>query len=139
MTGNCICGAVSVSVDTKPEFIHDCNCSLCRKAGAAWGYFTSALVKTSGETTSFVRRDKRDAGSKVHSCKTCGATTHFELTESFKTKHPSADQVGVNMRLFCSDELKGIEVRFPSGEDWPGNGPFAYRRPARVISDDFLW
>ena len=38
MTGTCLCGAVTVTVDDRPDYIHDCNCSLCRKAGAAWGY-----------------------------------------------------------------------------------------------------
>jgi hypothetical protein len=57
VTGTCLCGAVSVTVDTRPEFINDCNCSLCRKAGAAWGYYPSSSVTTSGNTVPFVRRD----------------------------------------------------------------------------------
>ena len=84
MTASCLCGAVSIVIETKPEFINDCNCSLCRKAGAAWGYFPSSAVTTSGNTVPFVRRDKTAPGVEVHSCASCATTTHFVLTESFK-------------------------------------------------------
>jgi hypothetical protein len=139
MTGSCLCGAVSVTIEARPEFIHDCNCSLCRRAGAAWGYFSSGSVTISGNTTFFVRRDKSVAGAEVHSCERCAATTHFELTKSFKAQNPSADQVGVNMKLFDPDELEGVEVRFPDGRNWPGEGPFGYRRAAATIGDTFSW
>ena len=139
MTGHCLCGAVRVTIDAAPEFINDCNCSLCRKAGGAWGYFSSASVSAIGDTVTFVRRDKKAPGVEVHSCKTCGTTTHWMLTKSFKEQNPSADQVGVNMRLFDPDDLKGVEVRFPDGKGWDGEGPFGYRRPALKISDDAPW
>ena len=67
MTGKCLCGAVSVAIETKPQFINDCNCSLCRKVGAAWGYFPSASVKTTGKTISVARGDKKTPGVEVHS------------------------------------------------------------------------
>lgn len=139
MTGNCLCGAVSVTIDDKPEFINDCNCSLCRKVGGVWGYFPSSSVKTIGNTFSFVRRDKKIPGVEVHSCKTCATTTHWVLTKSFKELNPSADRVGVNMRLFNPDELVGVEVRFPNGKDWVGEGPFGHRRTAVTISDSAPW
>ena len=139
MTGSCLCGAVSVTIDAKPEFINDCNCSLCRKVGAAWGYFPSSTVRTAGNTCSVTRRDKEVPGVEVHSCRTCGATTHWVLTQTFKDQNPSADQVGVNMRLFDPDDLEGVEVRFPDGKDWSGEGPFGYRRKALTIGDGALW
>lgn len=139
MTGSCLCGAVSVAIDARPEFVNDCNCSLCRKAGAAWGYFASSSVSTAGPTTSFIRADKATPGVAVHSCARCAATTHFVLTESFKATHAGADVVGVNMRLFDPAELAGVEVRFPNGRDWPGEGPYDYRRPAITLGDGAQW
>ena len=139
MTGKCLCGAVSVTIETKPQFINDCNCSLCRKVGAAWGYFPSASVKTTGKTFSVARGDKKTPGVEVHSCAVCAATTHWVLTKSFREQNPSADQAGVNMKLFNPDDLKGVEVRFPNGKDWSGEGPFGYRRDALTISDSTPW
>lgn len=139
MTGHCLCGAVSVTIDAKPDFINDCNCSLCRKAGGAWGYFPSASVATAGKTMSATRRDRKPPGVEVHACAVCATTTHWVLTKSFKAQNPSADQVGVNMRLFDPDALNGVEVRFPNGKDWDGKGPFGYRRQALTISDSTPW
>ncbi len=139
MTSNCLCGAVGVTIETKPEFINDCNCGLCRKAGGAWGYFQSSSVSTKGSTVSLVRDDKKSPAVAIHSCEKCAVTTHWVLTKSFKEKNPSADQVGVNMRLFDPDELEGVEVRFPNGKEWTGEGPFGYRRPALTISDNSPW
>ena len=139
MTGSCLCGAVRVTIDVKPEFINDCNCSLCRKLGGAWGYFPSSSVKTTGNTTCFSRRDKEPPGVEVHSCATCASTTHWVLTKSFKEQNPSVDQMGVNMRLFDLDGLAGVEVRFPNGKDWSGEGSFGYRRKALTIGDGAPW
>lgn len=139
MTANCLCGAVSVTIDARPDFIHDCNCSLCRKTGSAWGYYPSASVRTEGETVSFVRTDKPNAGVAVHACRTCSATTHFELTEAFKAQNEGADLTGVNMRLFEPSELGGVEIRYPNGRDWAGDGLFEYRREAMTISDSMPW
>ncbi len=136
MTASCICGSVTVSVVRKPDFIHDCDCGLCRKAGAAWGYFAASEITTSGRTTSFVRRDKEGAAAQVHSCEICGATTHFDLTDDFKANNPSADQVGVNMRLFGRFDLEGVEVRYPDGMNWDGKGAFGYRRGPMVIGEE---
>lgn len=139
MTSKCACGAVSVTIDAKPEFINDCNCSLCRKTGGAWGYFSSASFTTTGKTVPFVRRDKDAPGVEIHSCETCAATTHFALTKSFKEQNPTADQAGVNMRLFDPADLTGVEVRYPNGRDWTGEGPFGYRREALTISEQSPW
>lgn len=139
MTGSCICGAVVVTIESKPDFVHDCNCSLCRKAGAAWGYFGSAEVVISGATIGFARSDKAIPGVEVHSCRRCSATTHFELTSSYRERHETADQVGVNMRIFDPDELIGVEIRFPDGKAWSGKGPFGYRRAAMTISERLPW
>ena len=139
MTGQCLCGAVSVTIKDKPDFINDCNCSLCRKSGGAWGYFASDEVHTAGGTITAVRSDRATPGVEIHSCKVCATTTHWTLTANFKSLHPNADQMGVNMRLFDHSDLRGVEVRFPDGNEWTGNGPYGYRRAAMIISDQTPW
>lgn len=139
MTGSCICGGVKVSVSRPPDFIHECNCGLCRKTGAGWGYFTSAEAKAQGDTRIFVRNDKEGAVTQVHSCTVCGATTHFDLSDDFKASNPTVDQIGINMKLFESSDLKGVEVRYPDGMNWSGEGSFSYRRSAMVIEETNPW
>ena len=139
MTGSCLCGAVSVTIDAPPDFIHDCNCNLCRKSGGAWGYFSSSQVRADGLTSSVMRTDKADPAAEVHSCQACSTTTHFTMAKSFTDRHGPIDMVGVNMRLFSPGELEGVEVRFPNGSGWSGDGAFDYRRPAVVIGGDAGW
>jgi len=139
MTATCLCGAVSVTIDARPDFINDCNCSLCRKTGGAWGYFPPASVDAVGDTVSYSRTDKSAPAVDIHSCAVCGATTHWTRTEAFVAQHQMNDMVGVNMRLFDPDDLAGVEVHFPDGKTWTGQGPFGYRRAAIRIGEETRW
>lgn len=139
MTGQCLCGAVRIVTETVPDFIHDCNCTLCRKSGGAWGYFTSSQVQTCGKTVPVMRCDKEDPAAEVHSCASCFTTTHFVMASSFTDKHGPIDMVGVNMRLFVPNDLLGVEVRFPDGHSWSGQGEFAYRRAELTIGKNPTW
>jgi len=50
--------------------------------------------------------------------------------------------MGVNMRLFESDLLAGIELRFPNGKDWQGEEEFGYYREAIMLAkgaDNAYW
>lgn len=139
MTANCACERVEITIDRKPDFINECDCGLCRKVGAAWGYFAVEAVSAAGETQTYSRSDKTEPSVKIHSCPTCGTTTHFTLTEASKAREDVIDHVGVNMRLFQSKDLSGVEVRYPSGAAWSGEGPFGYRRPSLTISEQEPW
>jgi len=41
--------------------------------------------------------------------------------------------MGVNMWLADPRDMTGIELRFPDGQAWPGDGDFSYVREARLI------
>ena len=132
----CHCRAVRVAIEALPAFINDCNCSLCRKSGAAWGYFTARQVRVEGETSVFMRSDKDQPAVQIHVCPRCHTTTHWTLTEDFQVKAPDPGATGVNMRLFASNALLGVEIRFPDGAAWSGEGDYGYRRPSFVVTTD---
>lgn len=44
--------------------------------------------------------------------------------------------MGVNLRLADEVDLAGVELRFPDGAAWPGEGAFAFVRKGRVIGSD---
>jgi hypothetical protein len=134
MTLNCHCGQVTVVTADRPDFINACNCSLCRKSGAAWGYFDPAGVTVTGATRQYRRGDKPAPTVDVHFCPACGATTHFALTPAAATQLGNS-MTGVNMALAEPADLAGIELRFPDGRGWSGEGPFGYRRAAQTITD----
>ena len=44
--------------------------------------------------------------------------------------------MGVNMFLFPQEDLRGVEVRFPDGAAWSGEGAYGYRKAAVILGDD---
>ena len=136
MTLTCHCGGVRIEVLRRPDFLHECNCTLCSKAGARWGYFRPEEISVDGRTTGYSRTDKAVPGVSVHFCPTCGSTTHFRLMPAMIARHGDV-QAGVNMRLADDADLAGVELRFPDGRAWTGAGTFGYvRPPVRIAGRD---
>jgi hypothetical protein len=129
---SCHCGQVRVEVRERPDYIHECNCSLCGKTGARWAYFHPSAVTVEGEAGRYRRSDKADPAAEVRFCAGCGSTTHFRLTESAVAKFGDT-LMGVNMRLADEKDLAGIELRYPDGRAWEGEGEFAYVSDARIL------
>jgi hypothetical protein len=131
---SCLCGRIRVEIDKRPDFIHECNCTLCSKTGARWAYYHPADVRVAGTPNGYSRNDKDDPAAEIRFCPNCGSTTHFTLTPSAIAKFGNV-QLGVNMRLADDRDLAGIELRYPDGRAWPGQGDFGYVRDAVVIGD----
>ena len=129
---SCLCGQVRITLPKRPDFINECNCTLCSKSGARWAYFHPAEVIIAGATKGYRRGDKEDPAAEIHFCEHCGSTMHFILTQSAVSKFGDV-QLGVNMRLADEDELAGIELRYPDGRTWSGKGGFGFVQEARII------
>jgi len=132
MTLTCLCGQLRVTTAKRPDFVNECNCTLCSATGARWAYFHPSDVNVGGPAAGYSRHDKAEPNARVHFCPTCGSTTHFTLTEAAAAKFGNT-LMGVNMRLADESELAGIELRYPDGRAWPGEGEFGYVREARVL------
>lgn len=132
LIASCHCGAVRVEIAALPDYIHECNCSLCTKTGARWGYFGPEQVSVAGETRGYARADKPDPAAEIRFCPACGSTTHFVLTPSAVAKFGNT-LMGVNLRLADEHDLAGVELRYPYGRAWSGEGEFGYVREARVL------
>ncbi|NCP13436.1 MAG: aldehyde-activating protein [Sphingomonadales bacterium] len=132
MTFACFCGGVRLLTTKKPDFIHACNCDLCRKSGAHWGYFAPSEVTVTGQTATYRRHDKPEPGVDVHFCTGCGSTTHFRLTAAAVRKHGDV-VMGGNACLIDETALEGIELRYPNGKAWSGEGEFGYVRASRIL------
>lgn len=85
-----------------------------------------------GAAKGYCREDKDDPNAKVLFCPTCGATTHFVLTPNAVSKFGNS-LMGINMWLADAQDLAGIELRYPDGQAWGGEGDFAYVQEARII------
>lgn len=129
---SCHCGQVSLRLAKRPDHVNDCNCSLCSKSGARWAYLHPSEVAVAGATSGYSRADKADPNADLRFCPACGCTTHFNLTESAQARHGNV-MMGVNMRLADEDDLAGIELRYPDGRAWSGEGGFGYVREATIL------
>lgn len=129
---SCHCGQVRIELNKQPDYVNECNCTLCSKAGARWAYFHPSEVAVEGGTKGYSRDDKDDPAAEVQFCPNCGSTTHFVLTQSAVEKFGNS-MLGVNMLLADEKELAGIELRYPDGQAWSGDGAFSYVREARIL------
>jgi hypothetical protein len=129
---SCLCGQIRVETSKQPDFVHECNCTLCSKSGARWGYFHPSEVRVEGQAEGYCREDKNEPNALLRFCSKCGVTTHFVLTAGAVAKHGDV-VMGVNMRLADEGDLAGIELRFPDGRAWSGEGGFSYVREARIL------
>jgi hypothetical protein len=132
LTLSCHCGRIRLETTKRPDYVHECNCTLCRKAGASWGYFHPSEVSVEGTAQGYCREDKDDPSALLQFCGNCGVTTHFVVTESAVARHGNV-VMGVNMRLADEGDLAGIELRFHDGRAWTGEGAFSYVREARIL------
>lgn len=132
---SCHCGQLSIETTKRPDFIHECNCSFCGKAGVRWGYFHPSEVGVEGVTRVYSRGDKPEPAAEMRFCETCGALTHFTLTPQAVARFGNG-MMGVNMRLADEADLAGVELRYPDGRSWAGEGDFGYIRAARIIGQE---
>lgn len=129
---SCHCGQIRVKIEKRPDHVNECNCTLCSKTGARWAYFHPSEVSVEGVTSGYCRDDKSEPAAMVRFCANCGSTTHFTLTESAVAKFGNS-MMGVNMRLADERDLAGVELRYPDGQAWAGEGAFGYVREAQII------
>ncbi|MEL7185370.1 MAG: GFA family protein [Pseudomonadota bacterium] len=112
--GQCHCGAVRFSYPMTPEYLTQCNCSLCRRLGALWAYEQRQNVRlehAAGATTIYIQGDKT---LEAHSCRTCGCTTHWLSVDGDETS-----RMAVNFRLCDPGETDNIRVRqFDGADTW---------------------
>ena len=102
---SCHCGAVRLEIDTAPEQVTDCSCSICRRYGVLWAYYNPSqvrLVPAPPRTDTYLWDDRSIA---FHRCRTCGCVTHWSAV----TADP--DRMGVNARLMDLNVLAKARVR----------------------------
>jgi len=134
---SCHCGSVKITITRQPEFMQDCNCTLCSNSGAVWGYLDPVAFIVAGDTKGYVRKDYPQPAVDIRFCNICGATTHWLLTEEYIARTGQNARMAVNMRLFKSEDLTGIELKFPDGINWIGEGECGFRRQSVILGDSY--
>ncbi len=110
--GQCHCGNIKLQLPQLTENATTCNCSICARYGAIWGYFTRTEVKVAVGESGFSAYSHGDKMINFNHCKKCGCLTHYTSTD------PSADsRLAVNYRMFPSTVIQQINIRHFDGAD----------------------
>lgn len=107
----CHCGRVGVDIPRLPPTVTSCNCSLCYRIGALWGYYRrdDVVIHMDGETLKYLWGDR---SMTIYSCAHCGSTTHYAAVDT----GPEA-RVAVNMRMAPRELAESVPVRHFDGAD----------------------
>jgi hypothetical protein len=99
---SCHCGAVKLEIATAPETVTDCDCSICRRYGVLWAYYSPRDVRLDGATDIYMWNDQ---SIEFHRCRNCGCVTHWAAVDG------TLDRMGVNARLMAPDILARARIR----------------------------
>ena len=110
----CHCGSVKIEVTNNPKSLVSCNCSICNRYGAMWGYYNPDKVMVDISEIGVKSYCWGDKYVEFFHCNECGCMTHY------KTTHLVADEkVGVNFRMVDPSEIKDIKIRkFDGAVSW---------------------
>ena len=122
MKGTCHCGGVAWTLDTEPESVTACNCTICRRYGVLWAYgYIGHDIHTSGETKTYRRAD--GGAIDFHFYPGCGCVTHYVATKGGEDgRHWTA----VNLRLTDPGPIADLPIDhfdgFDTFDDLPRDG-----------------
>jgi len=101
---SCHCGAVRMTLEAAPETVTDCNCSICRRYGVLWAYYSPGAVRFHMPEGPTDRYQWGDHQIIFHRCRTCGCVTDWADVD------PAYDRMGINARLLSPDVLAAARV-----------------------------
>jgi hypothetical protein len=107
--GSCHCGGVRLKVDAAPATVTECNCSICRRYGVLWAYFSPKQVQIDVISRQTDRYSWDDKSIEFHRCANCGCVTHWTAVD------PAAERMGINARLLDPQILALARVRHLDG------------------------
>lgn len=101
---------MKIEISEKPESLTQCNCSICRRYGALWAYFTntSATVLYQDEDVGTYRWN--DKVIDFFHCNKCGCLTHYAAVDKVDDY-----RIAVNARMMAPSDIKGINIRMFDG------------------------
>lgn len=105
---SCHCGAVRLAISRKPQQLTDCNCSICRRYGALWAYYTRKSVRVVCEPADALAvYGWGERSLEFHHCRFCGCAMFHERA----VKRGEETRLGINMRMAEPPVMAEVRVR----------------------------
>jgi len=126
----CHCEAVRFEIEGPPEWVLDCNCTVCRRYGALWTYFNEPggqerlLMKPEPGTTDAYTWLEGDLAFRH--CKVCGCVTHVEAG-----KEDPPFIFAVNARMMAGLDPASVRIRRKNNS----HSGFFWTRPDAPIEE----
>ncbi|HYD44108.1 MAG TPA: hypothetical protein VEA79_02455 [Phenylobacterium sp.] len=110
----CHCGAVRLEIARKPRSVTQCNCSVCRRYGAMWAYYTRKSVRLIAEPGAVGEYSWRNHRLQFCHCTVCGGLTHY------KSRNETPDgRFAVNGRMIDPAVMASVPIKLLDGDgDW---------------------
>ncbi len=109
MKAACHCGAVRFEIAEDPEWVLDCNCTVCRRYGGLWSYYhrdgRQALLVSKPDPEATQVYTWLEEELAFHRCKVCGCITHMDVV---KADPPMV--LGVNARMMVTLDPATVRV-----------------------------
>ena len=112
MQGSCHCGNISIKLNKEIDLVTSCNCSICHRYGAIWGYFQTSEVEVGNPELKTQTYQHGDKYIDFLHCATCGCVTHYT-----PTKKMESNKMAVNLRMMPKAILDSINIRLFDGAD----------------------
>ena len=110
LSASCHCGAITLTVPRAPRQLTDCNCSICRRYGALWAYYSRSQVQVAAAPKAMEAYSWGHKQLKFQRCARCGCITHY-----VRPKRGADQRMGVNARMFAPEALAPLRIRHLDG------------------------
>ena len=106
---SCHCGEIRIEVSCAPGYLNQCGCSVCRRYGTLWGYYSPDQVRLLCAPEAIQAYSWNGRNLEFHRCRECGCVTHWTSTGS------ESSRMAINARLFDPADMAAVEVRKSDG------------------------
>ncbi|RMX99654.1 hypothetical protein D0868_09433 [Hortaea werneckii] len=111
-SSKCHCGAITLRVRRLPDHINVCQCTICRRYGAAWGYYDreEIQIECQPETATTRQYIWGDGNVAFNFCERCGCVCYWSPKNS-----PSPGEehrVGINTNNMDPEVLRFVDRKY---------------------------
>ncbi|MGE4131097.1 MAG: GFA family protein [Bdellovibrionales bacterium] len=108
----CHCGELKLKIHAAPpEALTSCNCSICRRYGTLWSYYSPTKVEVIANPGAIQEYSWGEKELAFGRCANCGCVSYW------RGLNPTADRMGINSRLFTNVDISKIRIRLFDGAD----------------------